>query len=744
MSTTHYYTCPLCEATCGLSITVEDGRAVSVRGDKEDPFSKGYFCPKGSALGALHHDPERLRRPLVRKKGELVETSWEEAFATAEKGLMPIIEKHGRDAVGVYLGNPCAHTMAGTLAMRPFLKALGSKNIFSASTVDQMPKHVSSGLMFGHPTIIPVPDIDRTMFMLILGADPVTSNGSLATAPDWPGRLRALKKRGGRLVVIDPRTSSTALLADSHLAIRPGTDGYLLMALINVLFAESLLTPGRLADFTNGLEKVRELCRPFTPSAVAEKTGLDSNQTETLARDIAGAESAVVYGRMGTSTVSFGALTNWLVDVINILTGNLDRPGGAMFPTPAILPQKKKPGGRGWAPGRWQSRVKGLNEVMGEMPVSTLADEMETKGDGQIRALLTIASNPVISLPNARRMDRALAGLDFMVSTDFYVTASTRHADVILPPTGPLSTAQYDIAFYNLSVRNIARYSSPVMEMPEDEMGKWEILYKLALIFSGQGAQADIGPMDDFIIQMMVAEVTKKETSHLHGRDLEILDGLSKYTGPDRMLDFLLRTGAYGDGFGLDPDGLNLDKLKDLPHGLDLGPLKEMLPGHLKTRSGRIELAPEPLVKDVDRLQKTLDKKPAEWVLVGRRHLRTNNSWLSNIPELVSGPPRCVLHINPADAKKLSLKDGDTAQIESRVGIVSTPVEVTDKIRQGVVSLPHGWGHDLEGVGMSIARKHGGINSNILTDEAEFDPLSNTSILNGIPVTVKRLRDDTG
>lgn len=737
MTTTHYYTCPLCEATCGLSITVEDGRAVSVRGDKEDPFSKGYFCPKGAALGTLHHDPERLRRPLVRKNGELVEVSWEEAFEVVEKGLMPIIEKHGRDAVGVYLGNPCAHTMAGTLAMRPLLKSLGSKNIFSASTVDQMPKHVSSGLMFGHPTNIPVPDIDRTMFMLILGADPVTSNGSLATAPDWPGRLRALKKRGGRLVVVDPRTSPTALLADTHLAIRPGADGYLLMALVNVLFTENLIKPGRLADFTTGIEKIKELCRPFTPSTVAERTGIRPDQIETLARDLAGAVSAVVYGRMGTSTVSFGALTNWLVDVVNILTGNLDRPGGAMFPTPAILPQKKKPGGKGWAPGRWKSRVKGLNEVMGEMPVSTLADEMETKGEGQIRALLTIASNPVIALPNAQRMDRALTGLDFMVSIDFYVTASTRHADVILPPTGPLSTAQYDIAFYNLSVRNIAHYSSPVIEMPEDEMAKWEIMYKLALILSGQGAGADIGPMDDFIIQMMVAEATKKETSPLHGRDMEMLDALSKYRGPDRMLDFLLRTGAYGDGFGRNPDGLHLGKLKDMPHGLDLGPLKEMLPGHLKTQSGRIELAPESLVKDVDRLQKTLDKEPAELLLVGRRHLRTNNSWLSNIPKLVSGPPRCVLHINPADANKLGLKDGDNAQIESRVGIVTTLVEVTDKIRQGVVSLPHGWGHDLEGVGMSIARKHGGINSNILTDETEFDPLSNTSVLNGIPVTVK-------
>ncbi|MCG6912193.1 MAG: molybdopterin-dependent oxidoreductase, partial [Deltaproteobacteria bacterium] len=736
MTTTHYQTCSLCEATCGLTITVEDGRVVSVRGDKKNPFSRGYLCPKGAAIGSLHHDPDRLRRPLVRRDGALVEVSWEEAFKAVEKGLMPIVEKHGRDAVGVFLGNPCAHTMAGALCMHPLLKALGSKNIFSASTVDQMPKHVSSGLMFGHPLIIPVPDIDRTMFMLILGADPLTSNGSLATAPNWPGRLRALKNRVGRLVVVDPRTSPTARLADTHLAIRPGGDAYLLMALINVLFADGLVKPGRLDDFTNGIETVRELCKPFSPSAVAEKTGLAPDRMTTLARDLAGAESAVVYGRMGTSTVSFGALTNWLVDVVNILTGNLDRPGGAMFPAPAHMPLNTRPGGRGWALGRWQSRVKGLNEVMGELPVSTLVDEMETEGDGQIRALLTIASNPAISLPNAGRISRALAALDYMVSIDFYVTASTRHADVILPPTGPLSTSQHHMMFYNLAVRNMVQYAPPVLAMPDDEMDKWQIMYKLALIFSGQGAGADIGPMDDVIIQSMVAKITKDETSLFHGRDAEMLDALSKHRGPERMLDFMLRTGAYGDGFGLDPEGLTLDKLKDLPHGLDLGPLKEMLPGHLKTPSGRIELAPDPLVRDVDRLRKTLDDAPSELVLVGRRHLRTNNSWLANIPALVSGPQRCVLHVNPTDAIKLGLKTGDTARVASRVGQLAAPVEVTDNIRPGVVSLPHGWGHDLQGVEMRIAKENGGINSNILADETQFDPLSNTSVLNGIPVNV--------
>jgi len=440
---------------------------------------------------------------------------------------------------------------------------------------------------------------------------------------------------------------------------------------------------------------------------------------------------------MGTSTVEFGAVTNWLVDVVNVLTGNLDRPGGAMFPSPAHLPRRNRAGGKGWTLGRWKSRVKGLHEVMGEFPVCTLCDEMETPGEGQVRGLITVASNPVIALPNSGRVDRALAGLEFMVSVDFYVNASTRHAHVILPPTGPLSTAQYDFAFYNLSVRNIAHYSPPVLPRPDDEMDKWEILYRLAMICSGQGAAADPGQMDDFIIGMMVNNAAKKEGTPLYGKKTEMLEAMKGLRGPDRMLDFMLRTGAYGEGFGLNSDGLSLSKLKEHPHGMDLGPLEPRIPGILSTATGKIELAPQPLAQDVQRLREAMNRpEPVGLLLVGRRHLRTNNSWMANISSLVSGPPRCVLHVHPEDASRVGLENGGTAKVTSRVGRITVPVEITPDIRPGVVSLPHGWGHDLPGVRMGLARAHGGVNSNLLSDDEFYDPLSNNAVLNGIPVEV--------
>jgi len=732
-----YRTCPFCEATCGLEIALQDGRAVTVKGDKDDVFSKGYLCPKGAALADLHYDPDRLRQPLIKRNGHWVEVGWDEAFAAVESGLIPLMDTYGRDTVGVYAGNPCSHTMAGALCLRPLFKALRSRNIFSASTVDQMPKHVSSGLMFGHPGTIPVPDIDRTHFLLILGADPMESNGSLATAPDWPGRLRALKRRGGKLVVVDPRASRTAKLAHEHLRIKPGGDPFLLMALTWVLFEEDRVNPGRLSDHIIGLDAVRDLCRPFSPEAVERRSGIDPSIVYRTARELASAPSAAVYGRMGTSTVEFGALNQWLIDMVNILTGNLDRPGGAMFPTPAHMPRRNRPGGKGWTLGRWKSRVKGLHEVMGELPVCTLCDEIETPGEGQVRALITVASNPVIALPNSARVDRALAGLDFMVSVDFYLNASTRHAHVILPPTGPLSTSQYDFSFYNLSVRNIANYSPPVIPKPNDEMDKWEILYRLAMIFSGQGASANAAQMDDFIIRMMVDGLAEKEGSPLFGKQTEILQAMKDLRGPDRMLDLMLRTGAYGDGFGLNHGGLSLSRLKEHPHGMDLGPLEPRIPGILRTTSGKIDLAPHPMVQDVQRLIEVINRpEPSSLVLVGRRHLRTNNSWMANIPSLVSGPPRCVLLVHPEDASRLGLEGGAAVEVKSRVGRIAVPVEITTDIRPGVVSLPHGWGHDLTGVRMGVAMTHGGVNSNILSDDERFDPLSNNAVLNGIPVEV--------
>jgi anaerobic selenocysteine-containing dehydrogenase len=741
----HFSTCPLCEATCGLEIAVThraDGSAAigRIRGDRDDVFSRGFICPKGSTVKQLHEDPDRLRRPVIRRGDDPAtatweEVTWDEAFAEVERGLGAVLDAGNRDAVAVYLGNPSAHNLSGILYGRPLLRALGTRNIYSASTVDQMPKHVSSALLFGSGDSIPVPDLDRTDYLLMLGANPYESNGSLCTAPDFPGRLEAIQERGGRFVVVDPRVTKTAKAADEHVFIRPGTDGHLLMGIIAVLFADDLVELGHLADHATGVDQVRALVAPFTPDAVAAITGVDATTIVRLAHEIAEAPSAAVYGRIGVNTVTYGTLTSWAGDVINVLTGNLDRPGGAMFPLGAHSRPDKVGPGRGFQMGRHRSRVEGHPEVRSELPVATLATEIETPGEGQIRALITVAGNPAVSTPNSDRLAAALESLEFMVSVDPYLNETTRHANVILPGPTPLERSSYDLAFYTLSVRNIANYSPAVLET--DQPSEADILARLALIAAGQGPEADPAiihqMLEDALLQRVVAEGTP-----LAGRDpADLADQLVAIAPQDRLVEIMIRTGSYGDQFGLVPDGLTFQKLLDNPHGIDLGPLEPRVPGVLKTASGTIELAPEPIVTDITRMAASLDEADdGSLLLVGRRHLRSNNSWMHNVNVLIKGKQRCTLQVNPSDASRLGLADGGTAKIASRVGSLTAPVEVTDEIMAGVVSLPHGWGHDQAGSRLSVASTRPGVNSNVLTDEAAIDPLSGNAVLNGIPVTV--------
>jgi anaerobic selenocysteine-containing dehydrogenase len=745
---TAYRTCPLCEAGCGLEITLRGDDVVRIRGDRDDVFSHGYICPKGSTLKQLHEDPDRVRTPLIKRDGGFVEATWDEAFAEVERRLLPILDAHGRDSAAVYIGNPSAHSLGALLYGRFAIKGLGSTNLYSASTVDQRPKELSAGWMFGLPLTIPVPDIDRTDYLLMLGANPYASNGSLATAPDWPGRIEAMQARGGRLVVVDPRRSRTAEAADEHVFIRPGTDAFLLIAMVHALFEEGLVDVGGLDEILNGLDDVERLAKDFSPEVVAPVTGVSAATIRRIARELAAAPTACVYGRIGTTVQEFGTLTSWLVDVLNVCTGNLDRPGGAMFATPATgsgNTRGKPRTGRGLRTGRRTSRVRGLPETMGELPVVALAEEIETPGEGQIRALVTIAGNPVVSTPNGDgRLDAALASLEFMVSVDIYVNETTRHADVILPAPDPLAKSHYDVALLQLAVRNVANYSPPVVT-PPDQPDEWQILAKLALLFQGMGAEADPSVVDDLAIRALVDNAVGDETGPLHGRDPdEIVGALEPRRGPERLLDFMLRSGPYGENFGADPDGLSLDVLEANPHGVDLGALEPRLPDALRTPSGMIELAPEPLVADLARLAAALEDRSGsvgdghELVLVGRRQLRSNNSWMHNIDVLVKGKPRCTLHVHPDDAARLGLQDGDRAQIRSGTGTVVAPVEVTDGIMPGVVSIPHGWGHDVAGVQLSVASTIGaGVNSNLLADPTLFDALSGNAVLNGIPVTVE-------
>lgn len=730
----HFRTCPLCEATCGLEISHRDGEIVRIRGDRQDVFSHGYICPKGSTLGKLDTDPDRVHTPLIKKDGGHRPATWDEAFALIEEKLAPIVADRGPNAVGLYLGNPNVHSMSGTLYVRAFVKMLRSRNVFTAATVDQMPKHVTSGYMFGHPDLIPVPDIDRTSYLLMLGANPYESNGSLATAPDWPGRLQAIGERGGKVVVVDPRKTKTAAASDEHIPVRPGTDALFLAAIINVFFADDLVDPGRLKDHVSGLDDLAAAVEPFQPETVAAVTGIDPSVTRRIAHELAGAESAAVYGRIGTHTAEFGSLASWLVDALNVISGNLDRPGGAMFPKPAHSQPRQR---RQFQTGRWTTRVDDLPETRGELPVSALADEILEPGEDRIRAMITIAGNPILSTPNSTRLDEAFASLEFMVALDVYRNETTRHADVILPGTTPLRRPHYDFAFYGLSVRNIVNYSPPLYDLEEGALDEWQTLLRLGATLTGQGSNPDIQTLDDGIFGMMVGSAVADPQSGIQGRSPEeVFAATDGGRGPDRILDFLLRTGPYGEGYGQDPDGLTLEKLRQHPHGIDLGPLQSRLPDDLCTPSGAIELAPEPLLEDIPRLQRAMDRSPnGQMVLIGRRDVRSNNSWMHNIDVLVKGKERCTLQINTADAERIGVTPGEWVKISSSAGMVLAPVEITDDIMPGVVSLPHGWGHDLEDTSLSVASERPGVNSNVLST-GEMEPVSGNAVLNGIPVEV--------
>ncbi|GAB2991376.1 molybdopterin-dependent oxidoreductase [Nocardioides montaniterrae] len=718
--TTATVTCPLCEATCGLRVSFEQTeqgpRVTEVRGNPDDVFSKGYLCPKGASLGALHHDPDRLTTPMVMRDGVHVEATWEEAFALIDERLQAIRHEHGNDAVGVYLGNPSVHNLSTSLYGRVLIKALGTTQVYSASSVDQMPKHFTAGYMFGHPLTIPVPDIDRTDHLLMIGANPLVSNGSLMTAPDMRGRLRALRERGGRLVVVDPRRTRTAEIADEHLAIVPGTDALFLLAIAHVLFAEDLVDLGHLTDHVDGLDDVRAIAEGFAPEDVAAHTGIDADVVRRTARDLAAAGSAAVYGRLGTTTQAFGTLASWLVDVLNVLTGNLDKAGGAMFPLAAAGQANsaaRKP--RPFSAGRAHSRVRGLTEVIGEFPVATLAEEITTPGPGQVRALVTVCGNPCLSTPNAAALDKAMETLDLVVSLDVYLNETTRHADVILPGPSPLARPHYDLALYQLAIHNVANWSTPALT--SDVPQEWETLLRLSGIAMGMGPYADVAGLDAFVAD---------DVARRSGLDVAVV---GDRVGPARLVDLMLRSGPYD---------VTLADLESAPNGLDLGPLASRLPGALSTANGRVQLAPEPITKDVPRLAALLatPADPGSMVLIGRRHVSSNNSWMHNIPALVRGGNTCTAQLHPRDAERLGLRDGVDAIVRSRTGEVRVPVEVTDTARPGTVSIPHGWGHGTDGTRTTTATEHAGVNCNVLVDDAFLDEPTGTTALNGVPVEV--------
>jgi len=732
-------TCPLCEAMCGVRVRVEAGRAVSVRANPDDVWSKGYLCPKGTVLGTLHHDPDRLRRPLLREGGALREASWEEALDAAARGLERVIARHGRSAVTAYIGNPTAHNFSLSRYVPAFVAMAGLPVLYSAGTVDQWPKNLSSALLFGGMWTFPVPDLDRTGYLLMLGANPHASQGSLLAAPDVLGRLDAIRARGGRVVVVDPRRTGTAERASEWLPIRPGTDAAWLLALAQVLFAENRVRLRALAGRVSGLDALRELCAPFTPEAVAGTCSIAAETTRRIARELADAERAAVYGRIGTCNQEFGALASWAVDVLNVLTGNLDREGGAMFANPIAWSLTSLPNpefAEGFAFGRWKSRVRGAPEVLGQVPVSCLAEEIETPGEGRIRALITIAGNPVLSTPDAAKLDAALPKLDFMVSLDNWLNETTRHADVILPGLSPLEQPHYDELIWSWAVRSAGKYA-PALFDPGPRPAEWELLLLLAAFCQGaKPADVRARDLDQLFFAGLVAALAQRPGSRIHGRDPAEIVAATPGVGPDRLLDLQIRTGPWGDAYGAHPGGLTLAALAAEPNGIDLGPMTPRLDEVLATPSGKVELAPPYLASDVPRLLARLGRPNPSLVLVSRRHVRSNNSWMHNVPELVSGRDRCTLLVHPVDADRYGLADGAPARVRSRAGEVVAPVEVSDEMMPGVVCLPHGWGHDKPGTRASVARAHPGVCNNVLAPGDLVDVPSGNAVVNGIPVEV--------
>jgi anaerobic selenocysteine-containing dehydrogenase len=746
--------CPLCEACCGLSLTVAgsgaQARVVAIRGDEQDVFSHGYICPKAIALKDLEADPDRLRQPLVKRDGRFVGVSWDEAHAEIARRLPPLLAEHGRDALAFTLGNPNVHRLGLSLYVQRLLRAAGSRNVFSASTLDQMPRQLASGWMYGHALTVPVPDIDRCDFLLVLGANPMASNGSMWTVPDFRGRAKAMRARGGRLAVVDPRRTETAAVADEHHFIRPGTDVFLLLGMVHALFDEGLVRPGRLADLLaggdTGIDALQAAVAAYAPERMAERCGVPAETQRALVRQLAAAPRAAVYSRIGSSTQRFGTLNSVLVDALNILTGHLDAEGGAMFPKAAAFAANTqgKPGvGRGLATGRTRSRVSGAPEVLGEYPTGVLAEEIETPGPGRIRALISVASNPVLSAPNGARIAQALAGLDFMVSVDIYLNETTQHADVILPGLSTFEEPHYDVSFPQLSCRNHARFSPPVFAPRDGAQPEWQSLLRIAALLRDQGGNPAAGA-PGFDLAAFDASLLAEDLRRLAGgvpEDLQaaMRDALGDVPGPERLLDLALRAGPYGDRFGQQPGGLSLAALKAAPHGVDLGALQPRLPAILRTPSGKIELWPAPVAAELAAVDAALREPAPALVVVGRRDVRSNNSWMHNLPTLAKGPERCTALLHPTDAAREGVRSGDRVRLEGVGGrAIELPALLSDEMMPGVVSVPHGWGHDQAGAQLGVAALRPGANLNDLLDERLRDPLSGTSVLNGIPVTLSR------
>ena len=742
-----YYICPNCEAICGLKLTIEENKVVGIKGNSEDLMTLGHVCPKGVALMELADDPDLLRTPMVRTNGKLVPASWDEAFAVINEKLSDIIRRYGKESVALYVGNATLRSTAFNTGFLSLYEALATPHLYTANSVDALPKILTCTEMYGDESTNPVPDIDRTDYLLIIGANPIVSNGSLWLATNFRKRLRDLKKRNGKLVVVDPRRTETAKIADRHLFIRPGQDQYFLLAVLHVIYRDRLSKTAAIAPFVSGLDTIEALAKLVSLEQMSANCGIDASTIETIAHELATRESAGVYGRVGSTTQKYGTVTSWLIEVINIVTGNLDKPGGMMFArAPSFAANTRgKPGtGEPLPEPTFRSRVRNMPPTCGELPVACLAEEIETPGDGQIRALVTMCGNPASSAPNSERLDKALSQLVFFLSLDIYINETSRHADVILPGTPTFETCYYGVFSAMYAVRNVVRFSPALFKSPPGWVSDWDVLLQISAIAAGLGVQDEHGlqEMENRMISEILAEAAADEYSIAHGIDISsAMNRLSDKRGVERVLDAGFRVGPYGDGFGANPDGITLEKIISRPEGIDFGPLQPRIPEVLRTPSGKIELAPAAFMKEARTLLQTPPQHPRgeELLLIGRRHLRSINSWGHNIDILARGQSRCTLQVHPEDAQRLSLDDGMQARVSTNTGEIEISVEITEDMMPGVVSMPHGWGHDREGMRLNIAQQKPGSNINVLIDDMNLDTLSGTAVLNAIPVRITHI-----
>ena len=705
---THFRTCNLCEAMCGIEIKHDGVKVLSMKGDKDDPFSKGYICPKATALQDLHEDSDRLRHPVERTANGWKEIGWAEALDKVAAGIQSVQKKHGQNAFGIYLGNPNVHNLGGMLTIKHLLTSIKTRSRFSATSIDQLPHHIVSMHLFGHMLRIPVPDVNRTQYMLIIGGNPLASNGSIMTAPNMRQKLKDIKARDGKVVVIDPRRTETADIASEHHFIRPATDVLLLLAMLNEIYLQGYADKphaknSRAAALVPEIARIADFAKDYSAESVAEITGIAAKEIKRLVKEFCEAESSVCYGRMGVSVQEFGLLSQYLIMLINIVTGRLDEVGGLMFPNPAVDVVNNS--GPGYL-GKRHSRVSNLPDFNGDYPVVAMADEMLVEGAGQLKGFMTVAGNPVLSTPNGEKLDTAFANLDFMVAIDYFVTETSRHAHIILPPVSPLERDHYDVTFNNFAVHNVAKYSKALFAKQRSAKHDWQIYLELAKRLDKKAVLA-----------------TKVERL------------IIKVLGPKFVLNQGLKRGPY--------KGLNLKQLKKNPHGIDLGSLKTMLPQALKHKDKQIHLNVDFYRADLERVQEMMqDYDDKQILLIGRRHVRSNNSWLHNSYRLVKGKPRCTLMLHPETAKEYGIEDGQNVKVTSRVGSVTIVAEVTDELMPNVVSIPHGWGHGRKGVKQKIAQAHAGVSVNDLTDDTLIDQLSGNAAVNGVPVQLEAIEPE--